>query len=39
VPVTALVPAHEGGRLVSVGVLTGASDDHFGCYSPILCIT
>jgi hypothetical protein len=28
VPATALVPAHESGHLVSVGVLTGASDNH-----------
>ena len=31
VPATALVPAHESGHLVSVGVLTGASDNHFVC--------
>jgi hypothetical protein len=31
-PATALVPTHEGGRLVSVGVLTGASDYHFVCW-------
>jgi hypothetical protein len=30
VPASALVPAHESGHLVSVGVLTGASDNHFG---------
>jgi hypothetical protein len=29
-PTTALVPTHESGHLVSVGVLTGASDNHFG---------
>jgi len=38
-PATALVPAHEGGRLISVGVLTGASDDHFGCYGQVLRLT